>query len=70
METLKFITNINCGGCISRVTPHLDALSGIAEWKVDTSVSTKLLTVNSAAPFRAEKVIAVLKEAGFTATQI
>jgi copper chaperone len=70
METLQFITNINCGGCVSRVTPFLDAVTGIANWKVDTSVSTKLLTVNSAVPFPAGKVIAVLKEAGFTGTQI
>jgi len=29
METLKFKTNINCGGCIAAVTPSLDALKGV-----------------------------------------
>ena len=26
METLKFKTNINCGGCVKSVTPHLNQL--------------------------------------------
>ena len=29
METLKFTTNINCGGCIAKVTPFLDNKEGI-----------------------------------------
>ncbi len=29
METLKFKTNINCGGCVAKVTPELNATEGI-----------------------------------------
>ncbi len=45
MNTLKFKTNINCGGCIAKVTPFLDKAEGIASWSVDTNVPEKILTV-------------------------
>ena len=45
METLKFKTNINCGGCIATVTPVLNTLEGIFKWDVDTANREKILTV-------------------------
>jgi copper chaperone len=45
MKTLKFKTNINCGGCIAAVTPILNNIKGIEEWKVDTTVPEKILEV-------------------------
>ncbi len=32
-NTLKFKTNINCGGCIKAVTPHLDKAEGVKSWQ-------------------------------------
>ena len=29
MKTIKFKTNINCGGCISKVTPFLNKQEGV-----------------------------------------
>jgi len=70
METLKFITNINCGGCVAKVTPYLENLAGNSNWNVDTDNSAKLLTINTDNTLTPEKVIATLEDAGFTAIQI
>lgn len=45
MNTFKFKTNINCGGCVSTVTPFLNGVDGITAWKVDTNNKDKILTV-------------------------
>jgi len=47
METLKFKTNINCGGCIAKVTPTLNETVGVGNWQVDTNNPEKVLTVQS-----------------------
>ena len=47
MKTLKFKTNINCGNCLSKVSPILNAESGIAEWNVDLQDPEKTLTVKT-----------------------
>ena len=43
----QFKTNINCGGCIAAVTPHLNANSDIKHWEVDTQNPQKVLTVET-----------------------
>lgn len=63
-KILKFKTNIKCGGCIATVTPFLNEVDGIAEWKVDTANKDKILTVE-AATASAQDVMAKVKEAGF-----
>jgi copper chaperone len=47
MKTLKFKTNIKCGGCIATVTPHLNALDGVENWKVDLENPDRVLSVES-----------------------
>jgi copper chaperone len=66
MNTLKFKTNINCGSCINTVTPFLNRLDEVDEWKVDTESPDKILTVEGE-DFTAEEIISILKEAGYTA---
>ena len=66
METLKFKTNVNCGGCIATVTPHLNQVKGIGKWSVDTSNPLKILTVESAG-LDPEVIIETLKKAGYKA---
>lgn len=68
-NTLRFKTNINCGGCVGAVRPHLDKVSGIASWEVDTENQDKILTVQSSGT-TAEEVLAVVKKAGFEAESI
>jgi len=66
MKTLKFKTNVNCGGCISTVTPHLNHLKGIGSWSVDTSNPMKVLTVETP-DLNPEEIVATLKKAGYKA---
>lgn len=69
MKTLKFKTNINCGGCIATVTPHLNQIKGIGKWSVDTLNPMKVLTVETS-ELTSETVIEKLKEAGYKAELI
>jgi copper chaperone len=69
METLKFKTNVQCGGCIATITPHLDNLPKIGYWDVDTLDPGKILTVQSE-HLPAGEIIAALKNAGYRAEQI
>ncbi|GGK60694.1 heavy-metal-associated domain-containing protein [Rufibacter glacialis] len=68
MSTLKFKTNIKCGGCISAVTPSLDNTPGIYQWQVDTANPDKILTVEGDAT--SETVIKAVETAGYQATKV
>lgn len=70
MKTIKFKTNIKCGGCTATVTPHLDALNSVDSWNVDTNVPEKVLTVSGDERTLTEDVISALEKAGFKAEQI
>ena len=70
METLKFKTNIKCGGCIAAVTPALDSLKEIGKWNVDTASPDKILTIETTLPLAAEKVSDALKGKGYQAVKI
>lgn len=69
METLKFKTNVNCGGCIATVTPHLNQVKGIISWKVDTSTPLKILTVETEG-LSPNEITAAMKNAGYQADLI
>lgn len=64
METLKFKTNINCGGCVKSVTPHLNSLDEVESWRVDTDNPDKVLEVKVEEGF-GQKVVEAVKKAGF-----
>jgi copper chaperone len=70
MKTVKFKTNIKCGGCITTVTPHLNALPGLEHWTVDTNVPDKILTVAGSTASLTQEVIETLKKAGYQAELI
>jgi len=69
METLKFKTNINCGGCIAKVTPSLNETIGESNWQVDTQNPNKVLTV-SGTQVNKDEVIKAVKKAGFKAEEV
>lgn len=69
MSTLKFKTNVSCGGCISKVTPHLNEVKGIIKWSVDTVNPLKILTVENDGT-NPDEVIAAFNEAGYKADLI
>lgn len=63
----QFKTNINCGGCIAKITPHLNGNHDIINWSVDTANPAKILTVETDKLDEAG-IANIVKEAGFTAT--
>ena len=63
-QTFKFRTNINCGGCIATVKPHLDTVAGINHWEVDTATPDKILTVKSEG-ITEEEIIKTVQKAGY-----
>jgi copper chaperone CopZ len=63
MKTYTFKTNINCGGCIAKVSPHLNAVEGI-KWEVDINVPEKILTVETE-NLEKDEIIKVVSNAGF-----
>lgn len=69
MENLKFKTNLNCGGCVSKVQADLDSAPGISEWSVDIQNSDKILTVKSKGITAAE-VVTLIKKKGFGAEEL
>lgn len=69
MNTFKFKTNINCGGCVSAVTPFLNSVDGISEWEVDINDKDKPLTVVSDTATE-QQVIEAVKKAGYKIEKI
>lgn len=66
MKTLKFKTNVNCGGCIATVTPHLNQVKGIVKWSVDTTNPMKILTVETS-ELDPDVIVETLESAGYKA---
>ena len=69
MNTLKFKTNINCAGCLAKVSPFLNAEQNIDKWEVDTSIPEKILIVETDET-NADRVISVVKSAGFNIERV
>lgn len=69
MKELKFKTNINCGGCVSAVTPHLEKKEGIEKWEVDTNNPDKILTVQTE-NLSENEIIATVNKAGYNAERV
>lgn len=68
-KEFKFKTNINCGGCISKVKPVLDTAEGINKWEVDTDDADKILKVNSEG-ISEDEIVAIIKAKGFNIKKI
>ncbi|MDQ6480908.1 hypothetical protein [Dyadobacter sp. LHD-138] len=68
METIKFKTNIKCGGCIAAVTPFLTAENGFDKWEVDLQSENRVLSVETGKS--ADEVVEVIKKAGYVAEPI
>lgn len=63
-KELHFKTNINCGGCVTAVTPHLNNTEGIVTWNVETTNTDKILTVKSIG-ITEQEIIEKVQKAGF-----
>lgn len=64
MTTLKLKTNLNCGSCVAKVTPELDAIHGITSWNVATDNPDKVLTVEGSR-ITEDSIRAAVAKAGF-----
>ena len=69
MNQYKFKTNINCSGCVAKVTPHLSAEEEVIRWNVDTINPAKILTVETQ-NLKATDIKQLIQKAGFTAETI
>ena len=63
-ETFVFKTNINCDGCVAKVTPILNTTDGIETWNVDTTNRDKILSVTPNNISKKE-IIDTVQKAGF-----
>lgn len=68
MNTLKFKTNIKCGGCVATVKPKLDGKTEIEKWEVDLEDPDRTLSVTT--DLSEDEVRATVKDAGFQAEPI
>ena len=66
MKKAVYKTNINCGNCLSTVTPFLNELKEVSEWSVDLSSKDRLLTVK-AENIDSDRVVQAVEQAGFKA---
>lgn len=69
MKNLKFKTNINCSGCVGRVTPTLNGLEGVEEWNVNVSSPEKTLEVKTESAKESD-IIEALSKVGFKAEKV
>jgi len=70
MQTIKYKTNIKCGGCIATVAPYLNELKDLEKWEVDTNSPDKVLTIQGTSESIDQEVVNSLKKAGYTAEKI
>ncbi|WP_439556997.1 heavy-metal-associated domain-containing protein [Dyadobacter sp.] len=68
METIKFKTNIKCGGCVATVTPFLNADKEVAHWAVDLEDPQRILKVETS--HSAEEIEELIRNAGYVAEEI
>ncbi|NTS42838.1 heavy-metal-associated domain-containing protein [Flavisolibacter sp. BT320] len=62
----QFKTNIMCGSCVAKVTPHLNGHSDIKNWQVDTQNPGKILSVETD-NLTEEEVKELVQKAGYKA---
>ncbi len=68
-QEFQFKTNLNCGGCVATVKPHLDQADGVCEWNVDITNKDKILTVKSDG-ITEEQVLDIIRNTGFKAESL
>jgi copper chaperone len=69
MKTLKFQTNVKCGGCVATITPFLNQEKGIANWNVDLENPQRILAVETE-ELSSGEIVDVMKKAGYQASPI
>ena len=68
MKTLKFKSNINCTGCLSKVSPVLNEEQSIKKWDVDLKHDDRILTVETDS-LSSDEIKQTVQKAGFIADE-
>lgn len=66
MKQYQFKTNINCGGCVAKVIPLLNANEEIKDWNVDINNPSKILTVQTDT-MKEDEIRELVSKTGFKA---
>ncbi len=69
METIRFKTNLKCGGCIKAITPGLESLNIIDTWNVDLENPDRVLEIKASVDV-SEQVIESVKKAGYQISRL
>lgn len=69
MKTLKFKSNINCTGCLSKVSPVLNEEKNIHKWDVNLKHDDRILTVETDS-LSSDEIKQTVQKAGFIADEI
>ena len=69
MNKYQFKTNINCGGCVAAITPHLNTNKEIKHWEVDTTNPNKILTVETE-NLSEDTIKEIVQKAGYKAEKL
>ena len=69
MKQLKFKTNINCTGCLSKVKPVLETEKQIEKWEIDLESDDRLLRVDTE-ELVADDIKLKLARIGFNAEEV
>lgn len=67
--TLRYKTNINCSGCVEKVTGAIDAIGEVCDWEVDTNSKDKILSVHFTGDGE-DQLIRAIQEKGFKIERI
>jgi len=67
MTEYKFKTTINCGNCLSKVSPILDKEAGLSNWEVDLKHNDRILTVQTSM-LTPDDIVQIVQKTGFKAS--
>ena len=69
MKKYLFKTSLKCNGCIKAITPGLESIADIKQWKVDLESADKVLEVESIEDI-SNQVIENVKKAGYDISRL
>jgi len=69
MKTIRFKTNLKCGGCVKAITPGLESLNIIDTWSVDLENPDRVLEIKASVDV-SEQVIESVKKAGYQISRL
>ena len=69
MEKLLFKTSLKCNGCIKAITPGIESIIEVKDWKVDLDSADKVLEVEASSDVT-DQVIENVKKAGYEISRL